>query len=158
MLRTSFSLQRHRRCSSLCSTRVIPQGYRRGETHFKIQLPVPINSKMYSLFPQHFLFPTSADMGREGKEDQAKLCGGGRGHARSSSLTSGAQPCHTVQWPRNGKTSLKQEWFLSHISEDSLKSFIITYLWIDIMALKFWRELRYYTPLCLLWAWHVWSS
>lgn len=46
-------------------------------------------------------------------------------------------PATTVQWPRNGKTSLKQEWFLSHISEDSLKSFIITYLWIDIMALKF---------------------
>lgn len=78
----------------LCSARVIPQGYRRGETHFKIQLPVPINSEMYSLFPQHFLFPTSADMGREGKEDQAKLCRGGRGHARSSSFTSGAQPCH----------------------------------------------------------------
>lgn len=87
MLRTSFSLQRHRRCSSLRSTRVIPQGYGRGETHFKIQLLVPINSKIYSLFPQHFLFPTSADLGREGKEDQAKHVGEAEGTQFISLLT-----------------------------------------------------------------------
>lgn len=143
MLRTSFSSQRHRRCSSFRSTRVIPQGYGRGETHFKIQLPVPINSKIYSLFPQRW----HQEGGKGSRADGETMSGRQSPHSPWSRGRSSTLP---PQYNDEGmETRKQQEWVLSHFSGGNLKSFISTYLWIDLTALTFWRKLKGTLLLCV---------